>query len=205
MVTARDEAVHRKVKVLSLHGMTADAWSRFVGGPTGYEVVEAGFKYNMTDLAASLALPQLEAVEQHWKRRENVWLMYNDRLSGLPLRLPALPESDSRHAYHLYTPLLKLEEISVSRDKIVAAIDAERHWHWHSLCAGPPASLLSPAFRVQRCGFSERHICRRAHHLASALACNVGAGRCRCCQRSDPDLSLLQNFSMICVTANVCR
>jgi dTDP-4-amino-4,6-dideoxygalactose transaminase len=125
LVTARDEAVHQKVKVLSLHGMTADAWSRFVGGPTGYEVVDAGFKYNMTDLAASLALPQLEAVEEHWKRREQIWLMYNDRLSGLPLQLPSPLAAGSRHAYHLYTPLLKLEEISVGRDKIVAAIDAE--------------------------------------------------------------------------------
>jgi dTDP-4-amino-4,6-dideoxygalactose transaminase len=125
LVTTRDEAVHQKVKVLSLHGMTADAWSRFVGGPTGYEVVDAGFKYNMTDLAASLALPQLEAVEEHWKRREQIWLMYNDRLSGLPLQLPSPLAAGSRHAYHLYTPLLKLEEISVGRDKIVAAIDAE--------------------------------------------------------------------------------
>ena len=80
MVITGDEALQHKVKVLSLHGMTADAWSRFVGGPTGYEVVEAGFKYNMTDVAAALALPQLEAVEQHWKRRELVWQMYNERL-----------------------------------------------------------------------------------------------------------------------------
>jgi dTDP-4-amino-4,6-dideoxygalactose transaminase len=125
MVTTGDEAIHQRVKVLSLHGMTADAWSRFVGGPTGYEVIDAGFKYNMTDLAASLALPQLETVEEHWKRREQIWQMYNDRLSGLPLQLPASPEPDSRHAYHLYTPLLKLQEISVGRDQIVAAMGAE--------------------------------------------------------------------------------
>lgn len=125
MVTTGNAAVHRKVKELSLHGMTADAWSRFVGGPTGYEVVDAGFKYNMTDLAASLALPQLAAVDEHWKRREQVWQLYNDRLGGLPLRLPASPAVDARHAYHLFTPLLKLEELSVGRDKIVAAIDAE--------------------------------------------------------------------------------
>src|SRR5664279_1536467 len=56
MVITRDRQVYERVKVLSLHGMTADAWSRFVGGPTGYEVIAAGFKYNMTDLAASLGL-----------------------------------------------------------------------------------------------------------------------------------------------------
>lgn len=125
MVITRHQHVHDKVKILSLHGMTADAWSRFVGGPTGYEVVEAGFKYNMTDLAAALALPQLEAVEENWKRREQVWQMYNDRLRDLPLQLPADPQPGSRHAYHLYTPLLKLEDIPVSRDEIIAALDAE--------------------------------------------------------------------------------
>jgi dTDP-4-amino-4,6-dideoxygalactose transaminase len=125
MVITNDQAIQQKVKVLSLHGMTADAWSRFVGGPTGYEVVEAGFKYNMTDVAAALALPQLEAVEENWKRREHIWKGYDGSLQGLPMQLPSPPEPGSRHAYHLYTPLLELQELAVSREKIVAALDAE--------------------------------------------------------------------------------
>jgi dTDP-4-amino-4,6-dideoxygalactose transaminase len=125
MVITRDAKVHERVKVLSLHGMTADAWSRFVGGPSGYEVVEAGFKYNMTDVAAAIALPQLESVEEHWQRRKQVWLAYNQKLGALPLQLPPAVEAASRHAYHLYTPLLDLDEIGVSRDKIIAALDAE--------------------------------------------------------------------------------
>ena len=88
MVITRDPELHERVKVLSLHGMTADAWSRFVGGPSGYEVVAAGFKYNMTDVAAALALPQLACVEEHWQRREQIWQAYNERLGGLPLQLP---------------------------------------------------------------------------------------------------------------------
>jgi dTDP-4-amino-4,6-dideoxygalactose transaminase len=125
MVITKDQAVQQKVKVLSLHGMTADAWSRFVGGPTGYEVVAAGFKYNMTDVAAALALPQLEAVEENWTRRQQVWNGYNEQLAGLPMQLPAPPESGSRHAYHLYTPLLDLQSLPVGRQTIVAALDAE--------------------------------------------------------------------------------
>ena len=74
MVITRDRQVYERVKILSLHGMTADAWSRFVGGPTGYEVIAAGFKYNMTDLAASLGLPQLATIEERWRQREQVWL-----------------------------------------------------------------------------------------------------------------------------------
>ncbi len=125
MVITRDHALQERVKVLSLHGMTADAWTRFVGGPTGYEVVAAGFKYNMTDVAAALALPQLEVVEEHWNQRERIWRAYDERLGLLPLQLPAPVEGASRHAYHLYTPLLSLEDAAITREKVVSALDAE--------------------------------------------------------------------------------
>ena len=125
MVITRDRALYESVKVLSLHGMTADAWSRFVGGPSGYEVVAAGFKYNMTDVAAALALPQLDSVHKNWQQREKLWRVYNKRLAALPLQLPAACKLDSRHACHLYTPLLALEEIGASREQVIAALDAE--------------------------------------------------------------------------------
>jgi dTDP-4-amino-4,6-dideoxygalactose transaminase len=125
MVITRDPELFQRAKVLSLHGMTADAWSRFVGGPSGYEVIEAGFKYNMTDLAAALGLPQLPKIEQHWRQREQVWSQYGQRLKDLPLLLPPSNEPDSRHAYHLYTPLLVLEELRVGREKIIAGLEAE--------------------------------------------------------------------------------
>jgi dTDP-4-amino-4,6-dideoxygalactose transaminase len=79
----------------------------------------------MTDVAAALALPQVETVDENWKRRERIWQAYNERLHHLPLELPAALESDSRHAYHLYTPLLKLDGVSVGRDQVIAALDAE--------------------------------------------------------------------------------
>jgi dTDP-4-amino-4,6-dideoxygalactose transaminase len=125
MVITRDRQVYERVKVLSLHGMTADAWSRFVGGPTGYEVIAAGFKYNMTDLAASLGLPQLQTIEERWRQRKQIWLAYTERLKELPLLLPPPAAQDSWHAYHLFTPLLVLEELGVDRQTIIAALDAE--------------------------------------------------------------------------------
>ncbi|HEY5176394.1 MAG TPA: DegT/DnrJ/EryC1/StrS family aminotransferase [Terriglobales bacterium] len=125
MVITRDRQVYERVKVLSLHGMTADAWSRFVGGPSGYEVIAAGFKYNMTDLAASLGLPQLTTIEERWRQREQIWLTYTERLKELSLVLPPPAAADSRHAYHLFTPLLVLEELAVDRQTIIAALDAE--------------------------------------------------------------------------------
>lgn len=125
MVTAQDRFLLERVKSLSLHGMTADAWSRFTGGPSGYEVVSAGFKYNMTDLDAALGLPQLARIEERWKQRERLWLQYLECLRDLPLLLPASPESGTRHAYHLFTPLLLLEELGIDRETFLAALDAE--------------------------------------------------------------------------------
>ena len=125
MVITRDRQTYERVKVLSLHGMTADAWSRFVGDPTGYEVIAAGYKYNMTDLAASLALPQLATIEERWRQREQVWQAYGECLEDLGLQLPHLDSGDSRHAFHLFTPLLNLEEVCVDRQTIIAALDAE--------------------------------------------------------------------------------
>ncbi len=79
----------------------------------------------MTDLAASLGLPQLTTIEERWRQREQIWLTYTDRLKQLPLLLPPPPAAGSRHAYHLFTPLLALEELGVDRQTIIAALDAE--------------------------------------------------------------------------------
>ncbi len=69
-------------------------------------MVEIGFKYNMMDLQAAIGLRQMEKIEAYWKRREAVWNRYQEAFAGLPLALPAPPEPDTRHAYHLYTILV---------------------------------------------------------------------------------------------------
>lgn len=125
MVITRDKRLYQRVKTLSLHGISADAWTRYVGGSSGYRVLEAGFKYNMTDIAAALGLPQLANIERRWTQRRLIWDLYANRLKDLALILPAAPEPDSRHAYHLYTPLLVREAITVRREKIITALRAE--------------------------------------------------------------------------------
>jgi dTDP-4-amino-4,6-dideoxygalactose transaminase len=125
MVISEDRRLIRRIKILSLHGITADAWARSVKGCNGYEVVEAGFKYNMTDISATLGSSQLAQIEERWSRRKEVWQAYDDRLKDLLLVRPAPVESNTRHAYHLYTPLLALESLGVRRDKVITALRAE--------------------------------------------------------------------------------
>lgn len=127
MVLAKEPKDIERVQVLGLHGMSKDAWKRFSDeGYKHYQVVEAGFKYNMTDLQAALGIHQLERVEMNWLRRQQIWLQYNEALSGLPIILPSAIEPDTRHAYHLYTILIDHNLAGMTRDQFLSAMTAER-------------------------------------------------------------------------------
>jgi len=109
-----------RIKNLALHGMSKDAWRRFDDeGYKHYKVVAAGFKYNMMDLQAAIGIHQLERVESNWKRRQDIWNIYNNSISSLPITTPADPEPDTRHSYHLYTILIDGKSSTITRDKFL--------------------------------------------------------------------------------------
>ena len=117
MVLTADSERADRIRVLALHGMSRDAWKRFSDeGFKHYDVVAAGFKYNMMDLQAAIGIHQLARVEQNWKRRAEIWRRYNQAFADLPVETPAPVEPGTRHAYHLYTILVDEERTGVSRD-----------------------------------------------------------------------------------------
>ncbi|MGD0836611.1 MAG: DegT/DnrJ/EryC1/StrS family aminotransferase [Polyangia bacterium] len=119
MITTNDEELARKIKIWGLHGMSADAWTRFSDqGYRHYDVIFPGFKYNLTDLAASVGLTQLPKLGHWLARRERIWARYQEALAGLPLSLPAPPAADTVHARHLYTVLVR-DDARVSRDELM--------------------------------------------------------------------------------------
>jgi dTDP-4-amino-4,6-dideoxygalactose transaminase len=116
VLTNREEDAAR-IKTLGLHGMTKDAWKRF--GDEGfkhYHVVECGFKYNMMDLQAAIGIHQLARVEQNWLKRQTIWNKYNESFMDMPINIPANPNPDTRHSYHLYTILIDEQKTGISRD-----------------------------------------------------------------------------------------
>lgn len=126
MVTTANKQLEERIKRLALHGMSKDAWKRFSDtGYKHYSVMEAGFKYNMTDLQASLGLHQLARAEKNWLKRKSIWERYQSAFKNLPCILPAEPEPNTRHAYHLYTLLVDTERLSVSRDFLLDAFVKE--------------------------------------------------------------------------------
>ncbi|WP_232518418.1 DegT/DnrJ/EryC1/StrS family aminotransferase [Lysobacter enzymogenes] len=120
MIVGRDAARIARARTLALHGMSKDAWHRFSDkGYKHYQVVESGFKYNMMDLQAAIGLHQLARVESNWRRRQALWQAYGQALDGLPLQLPAAPEADTRHAYHLYTVMVDPSRTGIGRDEFL--------------------------------------------------------------------------------------
>jgi len=126
MVTTRDGDLARRIQSYGLHGMSADAWSRFSDkGYKHYDVVFPGFKYNLTDLAASLGLSQLPRLAAWLRRRDAIWRRYDEALVDLPLTLPAPDEPDTVHARHLYTVLVD-DDARVTRDEFLAEMNRRR-------------------------------------------------------------------------------
>ena len=126
MVITNEDKYAGRIKILGLHGMSKDAWKRFSDeGYKHYQVVEAGFKYNMMDMQAAIGIHQLKKINEYWKKRQTIWSRYNNSFCDLPCITPAEPESNTRHAYHLYTPLIDIDNIKKDRDWILSAMTAE--------------------------------------------------------------------------------
>ena len=126
MVLTRENGHANRIKVLALHGMTKDAWHRFGDeGYKHYQVVECGFKYNMMDLQAAIGIHQLQRLNENWRRREEIWGIYQQAFQDLPLTLPAPPADETRHAYHLYTIQVDVKRAGVSRDEFLVAMANE--------------------------------------------------------------------------------
>jgi dTDP-4-amino-4,6-dideoxygalactose transaminase len=127
MLVTTDAGQAARARTLGLHGLSADAWKRFSDdGFKHYEVVEPGFKYNMTDLQAAIGIHQLARVELNLVRRNEIWRCYDDAFRGLPVFLPAAEEPGTRHARHLYTLLLDLDGLSMDRDTFQARLHEQR-------------------------------------------------------------------------------
>jgi len=123
MVTTNDEEIANRLKIYALHGMSKDAWKRFSDdGYKHYEVVFPGFKYNMTDIQASLGIHQLRKIERLYIRRQEIWQAYHEKLKHLPLILPTEAEEGTRHGLHLFIILVDTSKTGITRDELLTAL-----------------------------------------------------------------------------------
>ncbi len=138
MVTTNDPALEEQLRMYHLHGLSRDAWKRYhTKEYSQSEVVVPGFKYNMTDIQASLGLHQLHKQEQFIARREELAAYYDEAVSEFrsprpqgvggdlvqTIRRPQ--DGQTRHVLHLYAILIDMAQLRVSRDRVISALLAE--------------------------------------------------------------------------------
>jgi dTDP-4-amino-4,6-dideoxygalactose transaminase len=134
MAVTNDDAWATRMRTMSLHGMSKDAWKRFMGGGAWfYEIVAPGFKYNLTDVAASLGVQQLTRADALLDARQKIASAFQAGLEGVDeLELPReLP--NRQHAWHLFAVRLNLELLDVDRRGFIEEMNsrgvaASVHW-----------------------------------------------------------------------------
>lgn len=141
MVTTNNEDLYEKLLMFRTHGISRDAVKRFgKSGSFYYDMKYLGFRYNMSELHASLGIQQLKKLELFQKKRREIVNIYNKELQDIEEITIPYVKSDVQHSWHLYVIRLNLDKLSVNRDFIFHALREENigvnvHYipvHYHS-------------------------------------------------------------------------
>lgn len=120
MVMTNNEEYADKIRVMSLHGMSKNAWNRYSGkGSWFYEVEYPGFKYNMTDVQAALGLVQLKKLDAMQKTREEYAMLYNEAFAQIDGFTTPHHDDINRHAWHLYVLRIDNSKFKIDRAEFI--------------------------------------------------------------------------------------
>ena len=140
MAVTDDESLAARMRSMSLHGLSQDAWKRFSGGPWDYRIIAPGFKYNLTDIASSIGIHQLRRAESLRQRREELAERYHEAFANLSeVDLPPF-QHDRLHSWHLFPIRLRTERLSIDRNAFIDALKARgigTSVHWRPLHLHP--------------------------------------------------------------------
>lgn len=134
MAVTDDEGLAQRMRQMSLHGLSHDAWNRYSGsGSWDYRIVAPGYKYNLTDIASAIGIHQLERADAMRQQREMLAYRYSAAFKHVrQIDLPATP-AHRIHSWHLYPIRLRLERLSIDRNRFIellreAGIGCSVHW-----------------------------------------------------------------------------
>lgn len=120
-----DEALANRVRTLKFHGLGVDAYDRMTHGRKPQaQVIEPGFKYNLTDINAAIALVQLDRIDEINAKRKQLAEMYLERLNGLPIQPLSLPSYPQDHTWHLFIVRVDPAQCGLGRDAFMQALQA---------------------------------------------------------------------------------
>ena len=131
--TERQEHADR-MRIMSLHGISHDAWKRYTTeGSWCYEIIAPGYKYNLTDIAAAIGLHQLRKADQLHEKRMLRARLYSEYLGEVDELILPQEMPNRIHSWHLYAVRLRLDRLGVDRAAVIsemksAGIGASVHW-----------------------------------------------------------------------------
>jgi perosamine synthetase len=127
MLTTEDDTWAERVRSMSLHGISRDAWKRYSAeGSWYYEILRPGYKYNLTDLAASIGIAQLKKHRRFWEARKRIVQRYDHAFAEIPQIIPPARRPDVEHAWHLYVVRLDLDQLTITRGEFIEALRQRR-------------------------------------------------------------------------------
>jgi perosamine synthetase len=122
MATTEHPEWAERIRIMSLHGISKDAWKRYTAaGSWDYEILFPGYKYNLTDVAATLGIQQLRKCDRFWQQRQHYAELYHKGFTDVPEVTvpPLLKREDQQHAWHLYVIQLELERLRIDRRQFI--------------------------------------------------------------------------------------
>lgn len=126
MATTNNHEYAERMRILSLHGISRDAWKRYTAeGSWRYDILEAGYKYNLTDLQAALGLAQLAKCDAMRARRARIAARYDRALALLDWIHRPQFRDDSDHAWHLYVIRVETSRLLVDRDRVIEELKSQ--------------------------------------------------------------------------------
>lgn len=126
MLVTRNPEIAKRARVMRLHGINRDAFDRFTSKAPSwyYEIVAPGFKYNMTDIAASMGIHQLKKANAFQQKRAQIAALYDAAFADLPIIRPPQAAKGDIHAWHLYVTQLD-KSVTVGRDQFIERLYAQ--------------------------------------------------------------------------------
>jgi dTDP-4-amino-4,6-dideoxygalactose transaminase len=123
MITTNNSEAGERIRLMRLHGIERDAWKRYRGdGSWHYEVLEAGFKYNLTDFQSAIGLVQLAKCDAMRQARDRIAQLYSNAFSSYEeLVIPAV-HPDRSTSWHLYILRLRLDRLNVERNGFIMGL-----------------------------------------------------------------------------------
>jgi perosamine synthetase len=123
MATTENPEWANRMRMMSLHGISHDAWKRYTKeGSWYYEILDPGFKYNLTDIAAAIGIEQLKKCDEFWQARQRIAMNYSKAFADLKqIQLP-ICQNEIQHAWHLFVIQLILERLKIDRNQFIDAL-----------------------------------------------------------------------------------